>query len=511
MAADAIAATPPGTFAPGAKASRADWLAVMAGILGAFMAALDISVTNSSLPQIQGEIGATGTEGSWISTGYLAAEIIMIPLTAWLVRVLGMRTLLLLAVGCFTLFSVGCGCSSTLNELILCRVGQGFTGGALIPTAMTIVNMRLPPAQKPFGFALFGGTAVLAPVFGPLVGGWLTETFTWHYIFFLNLPVGAALLTLLLLGLPHQKSHLSEFGRADFVGIAGLALGLGGLTIVLEEGQREQWFESRMVIAVTLVAVIGAVLTAISQATSAKPVVKLRLILNRAFGGSFVVSLVVGAALYSVPFIIPVFLGGIHGYTAQETGRVVMISGVPILIFLPMMSFLVRKVDLRWLAALGLMFMALSCLINTGMTVDTGAPQLLIPQLLRGLGQALVMSPLSQSATASVQPHEASDATGLYSMARNLGGSLGLAGAGSLIDSRTAFHVQQLGQSITANSLIGQDYLVQQGVQRLSQTIQTQALVMAYADCFFVLGVALIAVLPLVLILRPLTPTRGRA
>ncbi len=520
MAADIAAARQLGD-AP-AKATLTDWLAVIAGIMGAFMAALDISVTNASLAQIQGELGATGSEGSWIATGYLAAEIVMIPLTAWFVRVLGLRTFLLLMVAGFTFFSVGCGISTSLRELILWRVGQGFTGGAMIPTAMTIVTLRLPPAQRPIGFAVFGLTAVISPLFGPLVGGWLTDNINWHYIFFLNLPVGAALITLLLIGLPHQVSRLSEFGRADFVGIAGLILGLGGLTIMLEEGQREQWFESHLVVGTAIAAALGALLTAISQATNPRPVIKLKLVLNRGFGGAFVVSLVVGAVLYALPYIIPVFLGGLAGYSAEATGKVVLISGIPSILLLPMMPFLVRKIDLRWLAAAGLLVLALSCLTNAGMTLDTGGDQLVIPQLLRGLGQALVMTPLGQASTASVALEDAGDASGLFNMARNLGGSLGLALTATLIDVRSAFHAAEISQSLTANNPAGQAFVSQlgagatassgdpsagihAGLQQLAQIIQGQALVMTYADCFFVLGVALLVVLPLVMLLRPLS------
>lgn len=232
------------TSASEPRADAAAWTAVAAGTLGAMMATLDISIVNSSLPTIQGEIGASGTEGTWIARAYLVAEIVMIPLSGWLEKLFGLRTFLMLASGLFTLFSVVCGLSTTLTMMIIGRAGQGFSGGALIPTAMTIIAQRLPRSQQPVGNALFGATAILGPVMGPVLGGWLTENLNWHYAFFINLPVGIALFALLLIGVPARAIKSELIREADWFGIFGLALGLGGLTVVLEEGQREQWFAS---------------------------------------------------------------------------------------------------------------------------------------------------------------------------------------------------------------------------------------------------------------------------
>ena len=264
-----------------AKADFGAWLAVAAGSLGALMATLDISIVNSALPTIQGEIGASGTEGTWIATSYLVAEIVIIPLSAWLERMLGLRTFLLIAATLFTGFSMMCGISTNLTMMIIGRTGQGFTGGALIPTAMTIIATRLPRSQQPIGTALFGVTAILGPVLGPLIGGWLTESFSWHYAFFMNLPVGTMLIILLIVGLPHQKPHLEQLLEADWMGIAGLALGLGGLTVVLEEGQREQWFESSLIIQLTAVSIFGVLLVMAGQFFAKRPVIRLQLLLDR--------------------------------------------------------------------------------------------------------------------------------------------------------------------------------------------------------------------------------------
>src|SRR5271170_3992964 len=239
------------------RASLQDWLAVFAGALGALMASLDISIVNSALPQIQGEIGATGTEGTWIATGYLVSEVVMIPLTAWLSRMLGMRTLLLTCAVLFTVFSVMCGASHDLATMVIGRVGQGFFGGALIPTAQTLVRTRLPQHQIPIGMTMFGLIVLLGPLMGPVLGGWLTENGSWQWCFFINIPVAIGLISLLLIGVPHQKAKIHELVEADWPGIIGMSIGLSCLTIVLEEGQRDQWFDSDLIRLLSLLAVAG--------------------------------------------------------------------------------------------------------------------------------------------------------------------------------------------------------------------------------------------------------------
>src|SRR5476651_487737 len=239
------AASSPAAPAPEAeRASAADWLAVAAGSLGALMATLDISITNSALPQIQGEIGATGTEGTWISTGYLMSEIVMIPLAAWLTRVFGLRNFLLANATLFIAFSMMCGWSHSLPMMIAGRIGQGFAGGAMIPTAQTIIRTRLPRSQMPVGMTMFGLIVLLGPLLGPVLGGWLTENISWSWCFFINLPVCAGLIALLLLGLPTHHPQWDALKQADWLGIVGLSAGLSSLAVVLEEGQRERWFES---------------------------------------------------------------------------------------------------------------------------------------------------------------------------------------------------------------------------------------------------------------------------
>ena len=517
------AAALPGEAAPAASAARraslADWTAVLAGVIGAFMAALDISIVNASLPQIQGEIGASGTEGTWIANSYLVAEIVMIPLTAWAVRVFGLRLLLIGCTALFVLFSVVCGIADSLAMMILGRVGQGFFGGALIPSAMTIIALRLPPHQQVQGFAMFAMTTLLAPVFGPLIGGWLTDTVGWHWLFFLNVPVGAALGVMLLAAFPPEPARLAELARADWIGIAGMSLLLGAGTVVLEEGQREGWFESRHIAALTAVAALGAALTFWSQARHPDPVLRLRLLGARSFAGAFAVSLIMGAAFYTVLYIIPVFLGTIAGYNAAQTGWVTMISGAAAMLAMPLFPVLMQQVSVRVLVAAGLGLFAVSCFMDVDLTASSGSEQFFWSQALRGVGQVLIFLPLSQAALAGIAAEDTADASGLFNIARNLGGSIGLAGSAILIDQRQAFHRAEIGQAVTANSPLAADRLAQgaapyfaesgdraeaaaASLRQLALFVEREALVMTYADAFWLFGIAMLLALPAVLLLR---------
>ncbi|QTH23668.1 DHA2 family efflux MFS transporter permease subunit [Rhizorhabdus wittichii] len=503
----------PAVETPVGRADASAWLAVIAGSLGAMMATLDVSIVNSSLPTIQGEIGASGTEGTWIATAYLVAEIVIIPLSAWLERVLGLRTLLIVAAALFTGFSMMCGFSTNLTMMIIGRVGQGFTGGALIPTAMTIIATRLPREQQPVGNALFGVTAILGPVLGPLIGGWLTENISWHYAFFLNLPIGILLISLLLLTMPHHKARLGELLQADWLGIAGLMFGLGGLTVVLEEGQREQWFQSDVIVKVSIVAALGFISLFAGQFLARRPVIKLKLLLDRQFGAVAVMAIVIGMMLYGTSYVIPQFLAAIAGYNALQSGKIVLISGIPSLLLMPFTPLLIRYVDIRIAVGIGLAIMATSCGIDTALSAQSDGGSFVDSQLLRGVGTIMAFLFLNQAAIASVSARDVGDAAGLFSAMRNLGGSFALAGIAIVQDQRQWLHNRRIEESLNANSVGLQDYLAglthalgnaDAALRTLAGTIQRDALVMTFNDIFWLMTVGILCVMPLVLLLRPL-------
>ncbi|SFR91352.1 DHA2 family efflux MFS transporter permease subunit [Sphingomonas jatrophae] len=511
---DAAARSAPPRAAPAfERASTADWLAVAAGALGAMMATLDISIVNSSLPTIQGEIGASGSEGTWISTSYLVAEIVIIPLAGWLERLLGLRTLLLIATSLFVSFSMLCGLSDTLPMMIVGRIGQGFTGGALIPTAMTIIATRLPTQQQPIGNAMFGVTVVLGPVVGPVLGGWLTENLSWHYAFFINLPVGVTLLTLLAVALPHRAPDWDQLRYADWAGIAGLALGLGGLTVVLEEGQREQWFASAEIRWLALTAVIGFALIFWGQARATKPVIRLRLLLDRQFSAVVIMVMAIGMVMYGTSYVIPQFLSAIAGYDSLQSAQVVLLSGLPMILMMPFTPFLMRTVDIRIAVITGMSILAISAYLETGLTSESTGSAFAESQVLRGLGTIFASIFMNQAAIRSVPREMASDAAGLYNTARNLGGSLALAAIGMIQDQRIWLHSRRIEESLRANDAGVQTYLAAQAqtlgsteaaYRALDGTIRIQAMTMTYADLFWIVTVAIVCVTPLALLLRPL-------
>lgn len=495
------------------RASARDWLAVAAGTIGSFMALLDISIVNAALPTIQGEIGASGTEGTWVATSYLVAEIVMIPLSPFLVRLLGLRNFLLAAAVSFTGFSIVCGLSTSLPMMIAGRVGQGFTGGALIPTAMTIIATRLPPSQQPIGTAAFGGTAILGPVLGPIIGGWLTDNYSWHYAFFLNVPVCAGLAILLLFGLGHERMRLDQLLNADWLGIAGLAIGLGSLTVMLEEGQREMWFESAMIIKLALATALGFLLIAIGQVRAPQPVLKLSLVFSRAFGSVFVLSLVIGVVLYGVTFLIPQFLAVMAGYSALQSGEVVFISGVPALLLMPFLPLAFKYLDVRLAVIIGMTAIGVSCVMDWSMTADTAGGDLTSSQLVRGFGQIFAMMFLNQAAISAVSKEDAGDASALFNAGRNLGGSIGLALMATLQDRQTFLHFNRLAETVSTNAVTTQEWFARamaspggeaSAYRELAGQMLRQATVMAYNDLYFVLGVAIAVTTPLALFLRPI-------
>lgn len=497
----------------GERADVAAWLAVAAGSLGAMMATLDVSIINSSLPIIQGEIGASGAEGTWVATAYLVAEIIVIPLTAWLERLLGLRSLLLIAASLFTTFSILCGVATDLVTMIIGRTGQGLMGGMMIPTAMSIVATRLPRSQQPIGNALFGMTAILGPVAGPLVGGWLTEAASWHYAFFLNVPVGVLLLVLLLVGLPHRPPKLDEMFEADWLGVIGLVLGLGGLTVVLEEGQREQWFESAMIVELSLVSLAGFGLLLAGQRLSHRPVIKLGLLFDRQFGAVALMGLVLGMVIYGSSYVIPQFLAAISHYNALQSGRVVLLAGVPALLLMPFTPLMMRFFDIRAAVLGGLAVMAASCALDTTLTTASSGGDFTYSQLLRGVGTILCFLFLNQAAITSVDRADAPDAAGLFAAVRNIGGSLALAAIATLQDKRVWLHSRRMEEAMEANSDQTQAFLTgvgqvmgdpQAALRFLSETIAQQALVITFNDIFFLLAVGIVLIAPLVLLLRPL-------
>jgi DHA2 family multidrug resistance protein len=504
--------------------SARHWIALLGAMLGAFMAVLDIQITNASLNEILGSLGSTLDEGSWVSTSYLVAEIIVIPLTGWLSEVFSTRRYLLTNATLFLVFSIACAWSWNLSSLIVFRAFQGFTGGVLIPAAFNLVLKLLPPSRRGAGFALFGMTATFAPAIGPTIGGWLTENYGWASIFYLNLVPGFLLIAAVAYGLAPQRPQLKLLRQGDWWGIASMALGLGCLIIFLEEGNRKDWFNSSFIAAMGVIAAISLSLWVIVEIKGRHPFVNLRLLARRNFGFGSLVAMAFGAGMYGATYLLPLYLAQIQGYNAQQIGETIMWSGLPQIFMMPLAVVLLRRIDARILLTVGLVFFSASNFMNSVLTNLSAYDQLRITQVVRALGMPLVIVPITTLATGLIEPEQSGSASALFNMFRNLGGSIGIAMLATQLDLREKLHSLRLGESLTLFSAPTADrvgLLLQQfaasgtdaatAVQRafgsLAGTVRREAFVMAYGDCYFLLGLLLVAMVLFVWLCRPIKGT----
>jgi DHA2 family multidrug resistance protein len=492
------------------RASLTTWAAVLGSLLGAFMAVLNIQITNASLLYIEGGIGTGADNGAWITTAYLIGEIIVIPLTDYLSRVFSFRRFLIANTILFLIFSASCAFAGDLAEMIVLRGLQGFTGGVLIPMSFTLILTKLPKPQQPTGLALFAVTATFAPAIGPTIGGYLTETYGWQYIFFVNLVPGAVMVVALWLTLDRQPMRLDLLAEGDWLGIAAMAVGLAALQTVLDEGNKDDWFESVLILRLSVCAAVFLALFCWIELASAKPAVNLRLLASRNFGLGTLVNFVVGFSLYGSAYILPQYLGQVFGYNAEQIGLVVAWTGLPQLLIIPFVPLLMKYLDARLIVMGGLCVFAVSCFMNAYLSPAYAGDQLWLPNIVRSLGQAVLLTPLSGIAMAAISRQDSAAASGLFNMMRNLGGAFGTALLATLVTKREQFHSNVIGTSITLfRESVRQrladltSYFLSHGVsdtataQRkaivaLGSLVRKQALIMGYADTFAALGVLLL-------------------
>ena len=485
------------------------WIAVLGTILGAFMALLDIYITNASLREITGGIGSTAVEASWVSTSYLIGEIITIPLTAWLGRVFGVRLYLLVNVSLFLMFSGLCGTATELTQMIFYRALQGFTGGVMIPMSFTVVNTQLPPSKRPLGLVLFGITATMAPAIGPYIGGLITDSYGWPMVFYVNLVPGAVMLATIFFTIDPEPLNMPLLWDGDWLGTVFMGIGLGSLIAFLEEGQNDDWFTSEFIQHCFTLAVIFIPLFIICELVSKTPIVNLRLLRIRNLGVAAAVNFLLGASLYGSVFLIPEYLEQVQNYSASQTGEAMILIGLPQLLIFPFVPRLMKRFDLRLIIFAGDLIFGGSCLLNIHMNPDFGGPQFQIANLVRALGQPLTFVPLSAIATAGLHREQQADGSALFNIMRNLGGSVGTALLSTMITQREQFHDFRIGERVTAYSPYVQQFLSHQSVHYLQHSgdpvgalqqaygmlqalVQTNSFVMAYSECFLALGVMLL-------------------
>src|SRR5580692_7243062 len=491
------------------RASVTVWIAVLATMIGSFMAILNIQITNASLLNIEGGIGTGVDNGSWISTSYLIGEIVVIPLTDFLSRVFSFRRYMLASATLFAVFSVACAFTHDLPSMIAMRGLQGFAGGVLIPMAFTLVLTKLPKPQQPIGLAIFALSVTFAPAIGPTIGGYLTENYGWQTIFFVNVAPTIVMVTALYFTLEKQPMQFGLLREGDWAGIVTMAIGLSAFQTVLEEGNKDDWFASPFIFRLAIVAAVFLTAFVAVELTVKEPLVRLRLLMRRNFGIGVLVNVLVGFALFGTVYILPQYLGQVQGYNAEQIGNVLAWTGLPQLLLIPLVPLLMKRYDPRYVGFVGLGLFAASCFMNTTLSPDTAGDQLLIPNIVRAIGQALVLTPISAITTAGIAPSEAGAASGLSNMLRNLGGAVGTATLATVLTKREQYHSNIIGQSVSiyreeVRNRIAEatSYFLSHGVAdpaaaqhkaivALGQIVHKQALVMAFGDTFAVIGVAL--------------------
>jgi DHA2 family multidrug resistance protein len=508
-----------GTTASTGTDSRRAWLAIAAGTLGGFMALLDTSIVNSSLPVIQGEIGATRSEATWVGTAYLMTEIIILPLTAWIERMLGMRRFLLWSAILFTLFSILCGSASNLGMIIVGRLGQGLSGGMMIPSAYSMGGRLLPPEQQSRAVAIITGPILVAPIIGPVVGGWLTEQFNWHYAFFINVPFSAILVVLTYFALEDSPIDLREIADADWLGIAGVTTLLGCLVVILEEGHNEQWFESALIWRLAFGAAIGLGLLFAGQARARRPVIRLALLRNRVICLATAIIFLSGFTMFSLFFLTPQFLAAIAGYNALQAGLVVFASGISSCATMFVYPMVVKHCNLKAIVCVAAVTLAGSCAIAAGFSAQASGGEFLPLLFAVGVGVALTALPMQQTAIAMAPPGEVPEVTSIATIARNFGGSVGLAALSSFQEARLDFHHWRLAETLGGNDPGVADTVRQwattfgggpeandAALQTIDSHVLLDALVMTFGDSFFLLAIIAMVMVPIALFLPSRLP-----
>jgi DHA2 family multidrug resistance protein len=428
-------------------------MAVIGACLGAFLAILNIQVVSSALADLQGALGAGVDEGGWIVTAYLVAEIIVIPVSGWFARAFSLRTYLIASTFFFLLFTVACTFATNLGQMIVLRALQGFAGGSLIPLAFTLIMTRLPPAKHPVGLTIYSVSAIFAPSIGPVIGGYCNDNFGWQSIFLINLLPGAVMLGMLWLSLDPEPPQPEVLRRGDWLGIATMAVGLGCLETVLEEGNKDDWFGSPFITRLSIIAALALVVFCIWQLVYARPLLHLRLFARRNFALGSIANFFFGFSLFGWLYIVPSYLARVQGYNAQEIGSVLIWIGLPQLILLPLMPRVVKFVDPRRLVVMGYALFILGSLIASPLSADFSGPQFILSSLVRAIAQSVVMMPMTALAIAGIEREHAPSASALFNMVRNLGGAIGIAVLQTFLTHREQYHSDILTSQV---SLLGE-------------------------------------------------------
>jgi DHA2 family multidrug resistance protein len=497
------------------------WLITVTVMLPTVMEIIDTSVANVALPHMQGSLNAGTDEITWVLTSYLVSNAVVLPITGWLSRVFGRKRFLMTCIALFTLASMLCGSAPTLATLIVFRIIQGAAGGALIPISQAILMETFPPNQRGMAMAIFGVGAMFGPIVGPALGGWITDNLTWRWIFYINLPVGA--IALVMCGLfifdPEYLKRGAQSMKIDYGGLLLLTAGMGSLQVVLDKGQQEDWFNSSFIIAFSIIMVVSLVALVWVELTHDHPIINLRLFRNISFSAGNFIMFVVGFCLYSSITMIPLFLQTLMGYSATDAGMVLAPGGVATLITMPLVGAMLQKRDGRKIVFLGLLIGAAAMFFMQRLNLEASYGDFVWPRVVLGVGLAMIFVPLTTVTLATISRQEMGNATGMFNLLRNIGGSVGIAMAATILARREQFYQTVLSANSAPSNPVWQmkfsqlkQALVLKGIT-IAQADQTalgimygvvrrQAGALAFNYVFWVIGIAFLSIIPLLVLLK---------
>jgi len=474
-------------------------IAFLAMCFGMFMAFLDIQIVSSSLNEIQAGISASADEIPWVQTSYLIAEVIAIPLSGFLSRALGTRILFSISAAGFTLASILCGTSSSINEMIVWRALQGFIGGGMVPTVFASAYVIFQGPRQKYVAPVVGLIATLAPTIGPTVGGYLTDAYSWHWLFFVNVVPGIIVSVTTFLLVDFDQPDFALLRDFDWCGLISMAGFLGALEYVLEEGPRYEWFDDDTIAAIAVVSAVSAGVFFARVLTARAPIVDLRAFVNRNFAVGSLFSFVLGIGLYGLTYLYPVYLAQVRGYDALMIGETMFVSGLVMFLTAPIAGQLNERVDPRYILVTGFVFFAIGTWQMTYVTSDWDFWELLWPQIFRGVGLMFAIIPVTNTALGTLPIERVKNASGLFNLMRNLGGAIGLAAINTWFDNRMDLHLQRLHEAVNAANVTATETLTDlaarfqgsdaksQALKEMMGMVRLQAAVMSYADLFLMM------------------------
>ncbi|MFL6213882.1 MAG: DHA2 family efflux MFS transporter permease subunit [Blastocatellia bacterium] len=502
------------------------WLIAASVMLATFMEVLDTSVANVALPHIAGSLSASTDEATWVLTSYLVSNAIILPATAWLATFFGRKRLLITCIAIFTVSSFVCGAATSLPMLIIARIVQGAGGGALQPIAQATMLESFPPERRGVAMAIYGMGVVVAPIIGPTLGGWITDNYSWRWVFYINIPVGA-LAVFMAQSFIEDPPYIKNAARSmiDYIGFGLMAVWLATLQIVLDKGQQEDWFASPLIVWFAIISVASLIAFVVWEMRVKQPIVNLRVLINRNFAVGTILITVVGIVLYGSTALLPLFLQTVMGYPALESGMAVSPRGLGSMLSMIVVARLIGKVDARYLIAGGFLVLGLSVWWLGGITLEISKSYVVWPNIISGFAMGFIFVPLTTLTTGTLRNEEIGNATGIYNLMRNIGGGLGISAVTTMLSRNAQIHQASMVSHLTPYDPAFQQRVAeiqaafgsqmspaaarQQAYGMIYGTLVRQASALSFIDTFRLLGVLCLICVGLVFFFRRVK-ARGR-